>query len=53
MEWLDANGKVLDTDTTYAVGSDGLRPGGAKSFTIMTSADKRMKRFRYKIVTDG
>lgn len=52
IEWLDASEKVLDTDFTYAVSSEGLSPGNAKSFTIMTEADRRMKRFRYFIKTD-
>lgn len=47
VEWLDANEKVLDTDWTYAVSGDGLRPGAAKSFKIMTTVDKSMEKFRY------
>jgi len=52
VEWLDQNEKVLDTDWTYAVSGDGLRPGGAKSFQIMTPADNRMKKYRYFIKKD-
>ena len=49
VEWLDSAGKVLDTDYTYAVSGDGLRPGGAKTFEIMSRADPHMKRFRYHV----
>jgi hypothetical protein len=52
VEWLDASGTVLDTDYTYAVGADTLRPGGAKSFSIMTRADSRMSKFRYFVVNE-
>ncbi|MBZ5727343.1 MAG: FxLYD domain-containing protein [Acidobacteriia bacterium] len=52
VEWLDRAGNVLDTDYTYAVSSDSLRPGGAKTFEIMSRADPRMKRFRYKVQED-
>lgn len=47
VEWLDAANQILDTDYTYAVGGEGLNPGAAKSFDIMTTADRRMKMFRY------
>jgi hypothetical protein len=53
VDWLDQNGKVLDTGWTYAVGSDELRPGSAKSFEIMTTTDGRMERFRYYVIKDG
>ena len=52
VEWLDKNGKVVDTDWTYAVSSEGLRPGGAKSFRVSTRLDKRAERFRYYILED-
>ena len=52
VEWLDENGKVLDTDWTYAVSVEELHPGVAKSFKILTPADKRMKMFRYFIMRD-
>jgi hypothetical protein len=50
VEWLDASGAVVDTGESYAVGAETLRPGGAKSFEIMTRRDARMKRYQYKIV---
>lgn len=50
VEWLDNADNVLDTDRTYAVGPGAeLRPGGAKSFKIMTPADNRMESYRYWI----
>ena len=50
VDWLDQAGTVLDTDYTYAVSGQGLEPGGAKSFEIMTRADLRMKKYRYYVV---
>jgi len=50
VEWLDSSGAVVDTGETYAVGAETLRPGGAKSFEIMTRRNPRMKRYQYKIV---
>jgi hypothetical protein len=52
IEWLDENGVVLDSDNTYAVGSDELRPGAAKSFSAMTPKDERMKTFRCWIMNE-
>lgn len=52
VEWMDKNGKVLDTDWTYAVSSVGLRPGGAKSFRISTRLDKKAERFWCRIIKD-
>jgi len=52
VEWLDGRDKILDTDFTYAVSSEGLQPGAAKSFSIMSEADGRMKRFRYYVIRD-
>jgi hypothetical protein len=47
VEWLAKDNTVIDTDSTYAVGSDELRPGGAKSFEIMTPANRSMAKYRY------
>ena len=49
VQWLDANDKILNTDRTYALGSEGLHPKEAKSFKIMTPLDKRMESARYYI----
>lgn len=35
----DSYGNVLDTDSTYAVGSEGLSPGEASSFRLSVSRD--------------
>ena len=45
IEWLDAAGTVLETDYTVAVASEGLRPGGAKSFEIISRHDRRAERY--------
>ena len=47
VEWQDENGRALDTGYTYAVSGEGLRPGGAKKFEIMSRGDDRMEKFRY------
>jgi len=47
---LDSSKKVIDTDSTYAVSSEGLAPGAAKSFEVMVRADDRMDSFKYHIV---
>jgi uncharacterized protein (TIGR02588 family) len=52
VEWLDSGGTVLDTDYTYAVAAEGLKPGGAKTFEIMSRADFRMKGFRCYVKQD-
>jgi hypothetical protein len=52
VEWLDSAGTVLDTDYTFAVSGEGLKPGGAKTFEIMSHADLRMKQFRYHVKED-
>lgn len=50
VEWLDGGGTILDTDYTYAVGSEGLAPNEAKSFSIMAPSDSKMQRARYYII---
>lgn len=46
--YTDDSGNVVDTDWTYA-GSDNLQPGERKSFEIMTSYNKNMKKCSLKI----
>jgi len=46
VEWLDADGVVLDSDWTYAIGGEGLRSGSAKGFEVMTPYDDRMEKYR-------
>ncbi|MCU6733168.1 FxLYD domain-containing protein [Diplocloster agilis] len=38
----DAKGNVLDSDLTYAVGSEGLAPGEASSFRLSVEKDYRL-----------
>lgn len=52
VEWLTKDGTILDTDWTYAVSGEGLRPGAAKSFKIMTPRDNRMQKYRYYVMND-
>lgn len=52
VDLLDANGNTLDTDWTYAVGSEALQPGAAKSFDMHVPMDKRMREYRYYVMTD-
>lgn len=52
VDLLDSNGNILDTDWTYAVGGEALQPGAAKSFDMHVPMDKRMKEYRYYVVTD-
>ena len=52
VEWMDKNGAVVDTDRAYAVGYEGIDPGGEKSFSISTRLDKKAERFRHYIIED-
>lgn len=52
VEWMDKNGKVVDTDWAYAAGYEGINPGGKKSFSISTPLDKKAERFRHYIIED-
>lgn len=45
----DANMNVIDTDWTYAVGSEGLRPSEQKQFQIMTRMRNRDDYQRFKL----
>ena len=47
VEWQDSRGTILETDYTYAVGSESLRPGQAKSWRITSPNDPRIRRYRY------
>lgn len=40
--YCDKNNNVIDTDSTYAVGSEGLAPNDRKSFEIMTRYNKNV-----------
>lgn len=39
----DSAGKTIDTDWTYAVGSEGLSPGESTKFTLMVDKDSSIK----------
>lgn len=38
IRWMDLQGNVIDTDNTYAVGSESLRPGDTSQFEAYTRA---------------
>lgn len=38
----DSNGNVLDTDSTYAVGSEGLAPGESSTFTMYVTKNSKI-----------
>ena len=46
---LDKDGKVIDTDTTYACGSEGLAPGESSKFDCYISKDSRTEKFTAEI----
>jgi hypothetical protein len=52
VNWYDNNGRMLDTDYTYAVGAEGLAPKATKSFEIMTKADNSMANYNYYIMEE-
>lgn len=52
VDLLDKNDTVVDTDWTYAVSSESLQPGAAKSFDILVPKDKRMKKFNCYVIAD-
>lgn len=52
VEFYDKDGRVMDTDWTYAVAGEGLEPGAAKSFSMMTPADRRIKTFRCQVMRE-
>lgn len=50
VEWLDKQKRIIDTDYTYLVTSEGLEVNEAKSFNIMTPLDVDMESARYYIM---
>ena len=38
----DSSGNVLDTDSTYVVGSEGLAPGESSSFRLSVDKDSKI-----------
>ena len=47
---LDKNGKVIDTENTYAVGSETLSPGDTKKWDAMLKADDRADNVEVEII---
>jgi hypothetical protein len=52
IEYLDKNDKVLDSDSTYAVGADTIAPGNSKVFTIMSGEVRGVIKYRCFIYKD-
>ena len=50
VEWQDDAGKVIDTSIVYAVGTPGLEPGQAKSWTTSTRRSARITRYQFFLV---
>jgi hypothetical protein len=46
VDWLTKDGTIMETDWTYAT-SGVLRPGAAKTWTIMSHSDPRISQYRY------
>lgn len=45
----DADGKVIDTETTYACGDEGLKPGESTKFDCYIKKDSKTKSFSAEI----
>lgn len=48
--FVDKDGKVCDTDSTYAVGSEGLAPGESTTFRMSVPKDRDIKNCNVTIV---
>lgn len=46
----DKNGKIVDTDWTYAVDSVGIKPNESKRFELMTKYIDGMNKVRFEII---
>ena len=49
-KFKDSSGKVLDTDWTYAVGSEGLAPGESTTFEVSVDKDWNIKECSMEIL---
>lgn len=47
---VNSSGEIIDTNYTYAVGSEGLSPGSRKSYEIMIPYDDSVNQCKYYIV---
>ena len=48
--FMDNSGNVIDTNWTYAVGSEGLAPGESKKWEMMVSYDRKIDKCRATIL---
>lgn len=48
--FTDYSGTVIDTDWTYAVGSEGLAPGETKTFRMSVEKDHDIRKCNIKII---
>lgn len=49
IELRDKNGKVFDSDTTYAVGEEGILPGNSAKFECYLDYDSRLEDYSASI----
>ena len=48
--FTDSSGNVIDTNWTYAVGSEGLEPGESQKWEMMVSYDRKIDKCRATIL---
>ena len=46
VDYLNADGDVVETDSTFAVSLDALAPGASKSFEIMTQSNPALDTYK-------
>lgn len=49
--YYDSDGEMLTSDTTYAVGSDGLSGGGNQQFDMMTRVRGTVSTYKYQVIS--
>jgi len=49
-KFKNSSGTVIDTDWTYAVGSEGLAPGESKSFRLSVDKNSNIKKCDFEIL---
>lgn len=47
----DISGDMLTSDTTYAVGGDGLVSGGNQQFNMMTRVKGTVCKYAYEVIS--
>lgn len=50
VSFKDASGNVIDTDWTYAVGSEGLAPGESSKWSVSVTKDSRITDASYRVI---